>query len=1086
MNLKKLMGIWMAVLIVSLPLYTANALAATVRITKNTGTAGVDGFINARGDTWSVEAAITNAAEVAPEQVRLQAGQLTEPFNSCSSGTLGTVCSYESNLENGIREDNYPFTVNYQGVSQSGIIKADGSAPQVTGLRAEQKTDGTIDLSFTAADRGDGLAAIEVLNDANAVLQTVEVEAGRNELQFNGKLQGINSGEGVRVIKVKAKDRLGHETITSGVSFRADFIAPIAEKVNITALGRFIGITAFKSNIIVDLRETSDLLPGMVRVSSARTSLQNTNPSECLRDADEFNLWHCAFSEVNINPAETVSFDIYAEDRSGNSATASKSLSYTLDNKAPIAVFFGTERIFDGHSYVGSGNNRIVLKYTEEGAGITQEGIRANLQSVGGSVSQAPDYFNATSQEAYWNLRGGTGGARISLVKLQDLAGNEDPSQLAETGLIVDNTGPRIERLEILGVSEQNEHTFFQSQDQLKFVFTVREDSGLQLLVNLDKLVDNALLKYPARGTIPAGWLELTHDDGCERLEGKWECSLLVPEPLRSGTGREVDLEIKIRDTAGNEASYDGAVEPRNVERTVSRGKYSIKLLGLSEEEDPDFWEVQNVRFQPSFVDLDTVSLAPTRAQAVVTLTSPELDAEVLTVNLGRCEPKENAPKLRNTLFYGGIEPGGENNPAVNIALEFEPFDGRAHFKVGAGRRFDKAIAEYECQLEIFTKLGRRSVRVAEIQSVPLKVAFAFSKNGALDENLALKVKELKENDLFKLSNVLSYLATVVKFLNFAAQLIQIIVNVNQFIDLFATSAKTQIATFRTQPEAEVVGSEAWITAIKGACYSTQVGSSGTWEIVKTLQIPMNILACNPGVATGGKNPDGSDEFSWGLGWYGKYQRTILETYNLASGRTLLGVPASSLQENLWASMAGLCIPGIILNIEKLRELHCRKIICYGREVPAGIATIESCDKLYNLQLCEFVMGTSFDFILLGGFVQVGRIIQSAISSPLGLITLSETFACWNLCFSEYSVTDVQVCKAFTGINKAISIIDNIVGAVQTGPSLVGSQYCGQIDDIKLEELTGGQFLPKEEPKPAEKPEGRPSATPRTQPQTNI
>ncbi|MBS3140484.1 hypothetical protein J4479_05785, partial [Candidatus Woesearchaeota archaeon] len=78
------------------------------------------------------------------------------------------------------------------------------------------------------------------------------------------------------------------------------------------------------------------------------------------------------------------------------------------------------------------------------------------------------------------------------------------------------------------------------------------------------------------------------------------------------------------------------------------------------------------------------------------------------------------------------------------------------------------------------------------------------------------------------------------------------------------------------------------------------------------------------------------------------------------------------------------------------------------------------------------------------------------------------------------------LCRATTGINKVISIIDNLAGAVQTGPSLVGSQYCGQIDDIKLEELTGGQFLPKEEPKPAEKPEGRPSATPRTQPQTNI
>src|SRR3989344_6703732 len=254
MDLKKVVSIWMIVLLVSLPLYSANALAATVRITKNTGTAGIDGFINANGDTWLVEATITEASGVTPESVRLQVGSLSDPFNSCRESSLGTVCSYESNLEQGIQEQDYPFTVNYQGVTQSAVVKADSSAPQVTGLRAEQRSDGTIDLSFTARDNGDGLAMIEVLDDTNAVLQTVEVEAGRNELVFSGKLQGINSGEGVRVIKVRAVDRLGHEIITNGVSFRTDFAAPVVEKVNITAVSLFIGVTAFRSDVIVDLR----------------------------------------------------------------------------------------------------------------------------------------------------------------------------------------------------------------------------------------------------------------------------------------------------------------------------------------------------------------------------------------------------------------------------------------------------------------------------------------------------------------------------------------------------------------------------------------------------------------------------------------------------------------------------------------------------------------------------------------------------------------------------------------------------------------------------------------------------------------
>ena len=144
--------------------------------------------------------------------------------------------------------------------------------------------------------------------------------------------------------------------------------------------------------------------------------------------------------------------------------------------------------------------------------------------------------------------------------------------------------------------------------------------------------------------------------------------------------------------------------------------------------------------------------------------------------------------------------------------------------------------------------------------------------------------------------------------------------------------------------------------------------------------------------------------------------------------------------------------------------------------------------------MCEFVLGTTFDFLLLGGPAQIGKIIQGIFTSKLGLIllpiSLAEIAACWNLCFIEVGKTPpvggVQACKAFTGVNKAISIIDNIAGAIQTAPSSVGSYYCDQVDDIKLEELTGGQYLPKEEEKPAEENKPRPTQTPSVQPQTNI
>ncbi|HLC81475.1 MAG TPA: hypothetical protein VJH68_02355 [Candidatus Nanoarchaeia archaeon] len=1105
-NLKKIMALWMIVLIVTLPLYSASVWAASIKITGNRGTANIEGFINADGDTWAVEATITGVpassgaagVSINPADVRLNVGSLSEPFSACSNQVTGTVCSYSSNLENGIREGDYNFNVNYQGVSQAGIIKADGSGPEIRNIQASQQNDGSIDLQFTAADSSDGMASLEVLDERGIVLHSISITSGQREVVVNEKLPGINSGEGLRVIRVRATDRLGHETVSGGISFRTDFIAPVAEKVNLTILGRFIGLTAFKSDLLVDVRETSEFQENMLRVSSAagsagRTSLENSNPQQCLRDDDQFDLWHCLFREVQVSPAETISFEIFTIDQFGNPATVSRSLSFTLDSKAPATEFFGTEKVFDGQSYFSparAGKSRIVLRFKEEGAGIDNRGIRANLGGIGGSLSAAPDYFNETAGEAYWDLTSGVGGARISLVALRDKAGNEDPAQLVETGLVIDATGPRIERLEFLGVSEQDEHSFLQSQDQLKIVFTAREDSGLQVLVNLNGLVDNAGLKYPPRGLdIKEGWIELTEEDGCSRLLGVWECSLLVPELLRSGTGRNVDLELKIKDTAGNDVSQwpSDAGKPKNVEREVSNGRYKIVLLGLSEEENPDFWSVSSVRTTPGFVDLDTAQLAPARIQANVRLTSLESTAEILSANLGRCEASAGAPELRNSLFYGGLESGGEAAPEVKIILELEPFDGRSQFNIGAEKEFKQAVGEYKCTLQLFSKLGRNAVRTAEIQEVPITINFGFTSNGALDENLALKVQELKENDLFKISSALSFLASTVKIINFAGRIYQILIAADQIYNLFSSSAQAQVSLLRTQPELELVGIEAYITALKGGCYSAQVGSKFSWEFLNTLQIPMNILACNPGIK------DEKGGYEWSLGWYGNWQRGVLGFYNLASGRSVLGVPATSLQENLYTSIVGVCIPGLILNMEKARELHCRKIICYGREVPAGVATIESCDRLYDIQLCEFVVGNFWDAIGFGGIAEITRLLQAAFSSPLGWISITEVAACWNLCFIDVGyvpgVTDVQTCKAFTGINKALKIIDNLVGAVQSFKPAVGSQYCGQIDDINLEELTGGKFLPSEE---AERGKGgtntgsQPSSTPRVGAQTNI
>ncbi|MEK6937727.1 MAG: hypothetical protein AABX04_01655, partial [Nanoarchaeota archaeon] len=52
-------GIFLISLVVSLPFYSADALAVSLKITKNSGEKNIEGFLDAKGDTWSVEALIS-------------------------------------------------------------------------------------------------------------------------------------------------------------------------------------------------------------------------------------------------------------------------------------------------------------------------------------------------------------------------------------------------------------------------------------------------------------------------------------------------------------------------------------------------------------------------------------------------------------------------------------------------------------------------------------------------------------------------------------------------------------------------------------------------------------------------------------------------------------------------------------------------------------------------------------------------------------------------------------------------------------------------------------------------------------------
>ena len=224
-------------------------------------------------------------------------------------------------------------------------------------------------------------------------------------------------------------------------------------------------------------------------------------------------------------------------------------------------------------------------------------------------------------------------------------------------------------------------------------------------------------------------------------------------------------------------------------------------------------------------------------------------------------------------------------------------------------------------------------------------------------------------------------------------------------------------------------------------------------EGVEWLQIPLAILNCDPrtkGQEAGETSEEAKKDF-FGKSdvlfdnAYGQYQATVLEAYNVWSGRALLGLPAESLYENIYTSSIGLCPTGIIYNLEKYRQVRCQEILCYKNDIPAGLATVDSCSKRADYLTCRYFIGSfaSSHIPLIKAWDSVIGFIKSWASSPVGLARAALEIPCRVMCAAD--VTGSAYCTFATTIIKLGDIVNTVAGAVQTFPTQVSDPYCSRI-----------------------------------------
>jgi len=243
----------------------------------------------------------------------------------------------------------------------------------------------------------------------------------------------------------------------------------------------------------------------------------------------------------------------------------------------------------------------------------------------------------------------------------------------------------------------------------------------------------------------------------------------------------------------------------------------------------------------------------------------------------------------------------------------------------------------------------------------------------------------------------------------------------------------------------------AFAGVVTGICAEGMDTGETLNKVINILQIPGNILSCNPNT---------------GWEWYDNWQSSILDQYNyIASGRYFedLGAPgvseagqiitvlsgrdpdrARNLRDNLFVSTAGLCLPGIVENLEKMGQIQCRYVYCLETEVAKGIP-VSICDDSRGQMWCKYVFDELMGFIpIFSPLELLSGSLKQTVQDPIGT-ALSIN---WNFCAASCPLD-----SGAAGWCSVSTVITSLFQQVMSFPSAIDARetidrdYCSLIED---------------------------------------
>lgn len=1002
----------MMALIMSFPIVSAQSLS----IQQFSGDQGIRNVAKSF-DTLTVKALveIPGDPEITPNQVRfVTGGGIMYLFDACSGDGSSAVCTFKYPIEGQLGKTDYGvWLFNDDGVNVNGeveILVSDMVDPEMSSFSVDPVVSGgSLKFSYEAHDYavspGDvsscaGVGELQIFEESTlkATIPVGKDCVSKGTLDYSAEKTGTYN------LCAVAVDRTGRTSAPLCTEITVDKIGPAVTGSRIISKDGFdilaIPPTGTLSDIQIIVSEDS-IDPNSVRGDFGKLADNGLYNDRAPVSISSDNPQTLTWTDVPINKVSPCEFSIRAADTFGNTLSKTLSCSITSDVSPPVFQSFSTGFAqADGKSLLGT-QGVISVRFTESAmaranAYLDVSGFSGSTMKADKCVQEGADWVCS------WKIDAGrpSGEYSVSLLPttaddLGNLLGNQYPFTFVYDAELP-TVGEPVFTPQHIG---QDYGQKVVNGDVLTFTFEVTDVAVA--MANFEGIGGNA----DVRGDCTADEEEKTH------------CS------FTDAVGKSGSFETKIlfsfQDAAGN---------------TVDK-EYPIEGFGLLDEANPNYW-TSKVTCSPSTIDRTVAPLIATDVYCKIKLVSSNDKVEVANVVMGptdECTGDLDGSVSSLELINNGF---GSDEPYLHATL--------------AVREYPERKLSLTCPVMVFTKVGDGFTQNPEMEPVTVSVQFGESKMSSLSTAIDSKV----QNAVDSAEKMSKYLSTFKKIDDIAQKVCMIrgviwdVVGALEIvIGVLGVAATALSGDPLTEAAANAVKSihGSLCSGVKEPLQSVLGGELGgaVAGIDANVLKPMCDLANCQLTDFGNLNGNSGEKDA-----SGKATQSDAQKQSASTTETINNI--ANIKESLVLSVATLCVPGIIYNLDKYRQIQCRYAVCLKRDVSESGVPISVCDDEKAYLTCLFVWTQAFALVpyskILGQYVNMAKDI---LSNPFALLATLTGLACKNQCQGAASTGLLYTFCSLAGV---VNVLGTVIGDVQAviKPETwsLGQGSCDELDDL--------------------------------------